>query len=493
MEKAKKILEKNQPQLALERLKKILHEENFADEWQIHELVGVCFHDLADAEGAVQAYLNAAKTDTILRSQRTHFSNFLFALHYLPQVNSEILFENAKIYNSLYRDQEILQKQFLTPHSKLHIAYVAPHFLDSSSARFYESLLTDYDREKFFVTAWSLSSREDNFTKKIIRSVDKYFDISETSFAESAEKIQSEGTEILFDLGGHTEGGMTLQILAWRPAPIQISGIGYFDTTGTDFIDYFLTDKFLISGSENFFTEQIFEIENAFAFKPNEKMLQAKKTLKKIPHAEIVFGCLNNFMKITDDYLNCVGEILNLVPNAKIIFRDTTPLESRKKSLTEKILSAGIENFEVRVGEDNFFADYAEIDLMLDTFPYSGGMMTAIALYFNVPVLNLCGKLHHGRLGAEMIRLAEVDELIAEDVDDYIKKAVELSAGDNLKNLQKKICVDKLTDTESFVKNFYAGCSSIFSKNFCPANVHNSRENCDYCQKQINCSETNKR
>ena len=454
MEIAKNFLKENQPLLALERLKKILHEGNFSEEWKIHELVGACFHDLADAEGAVQAYLNAAKTDTILRSQRAHFSNFLFALHYLPQVNSEILFENAKIYQTLYRDQEILpQKNFKS--EKISVGFIAPHFLDSSSARFFESLLTDYDREKFFVTAWSLSSREDNFTKKIKNSVDKYFDISEVSFAESAEKIQSEGTDILFDLGGHTEGGTTLQILSWRPAKVQISGIGYFDTTGTDFVDYFLTDNFLISGSENFFTEQLFELENAFAFKPNEKMIAAKKNFKKIPHTEMIFGCLNNFMKINDDYLNCVKKILNLVPNSKIIFRDTTPLESRKKSLEEKILSAGIENFEIKIGEDNFFGDYAEIDLMLDTFPYSGGMMTALALYFGVPVLNLCGKLHCSRLGAEMLKLSKVPELIAENVDDYIKKAVELSQGDNLEILRKKICVNKLTDTKSFVKNFY--------------------------------------
>ena len=70
-----KFLEKNNPSAALERLKKILYEENFSDEWKIHELIGACFHDLANAEGATQAYLNAAQTDKILRSQRMHFSN----------------------------------------------------------------------------------------------------------------------------------------------------------------------------------------------------------------------------------------------------------------------------------------------------------------------------------------------------------------------------------------------------------------------------------
>ena len=247
-ELAKKFLKSGQPQDALEVLKKILYEENFSEEWKIHELIGATFHDLANAEGAVQAYLNAAKADKILRSQREHFSNFLFALHYLPNIDAETFSENAKIYNSLYRDQEILpQKNFQS--EKISVGFIAPHFLDSSSARFFETLLTDYDRKKFFVTAWSLSSREDNFTKKIKNSVDKFFDISEISFEEAAQKIQGEGTKILFDLGGHTDGGTTLQILAYRPAKIQISGIGYFDTTGTDFIDYFLTDKFLSAGN----------------------------------------------------------------------------------------------------------------------------------------------------------------------------------------------------------------------------------------------------
>ena len=463
-ELAKKFLDSGKPEDALEILKKILYEENFGEEWKIHELVGACFHDLADAEGAVQAYLNAAKSDFILRSQRTHFSNYLFALHYL-NLDAKTFFENAEIYNSLYRDQEKIKKKFLIPHSKFHIAYIAPHFLDSSSARFYESLLTDFDREKFFVTAWSLSSREDNFTKKIKNSVDKFFDISEISFEEAAQKIQSEGTKILFDLGGHTDGGTTLQILAYRPAKIQISGIGYFDTTGTDFIDYFLTDKFLSAGNEKNFTEKIFEIENAFAFKPNEKMLRAKKILKKSPQKNFTFACLNNFMKITDEYLNCVEKILNQVPNSKIIFRDTTPLESRKKILAEKISKKNIpaDKVEIFCGENNFFADYSKIDLILDTFPYTGGMMTALALYFETPVLNLCGKLHHSRLGAEMIKLCGVEDLIVENVEDYIKKAVEISQGDNLKNLRKKICADKLTDTKSFVKNFYSGIEKILS------------------------------
>lgn len=454
MDIAKKFLEQNQPELALKRLKKILYDGNFADEWKIHELIGACFHDLADAEGVAEAYLNATQTDKILRSQRTHFSNYLFALHYLD-VDEKNFFETAKIYNSLYRDVEKFpQKNILQ--KKIHVAFIASHFLDSSSARFFEILLTSYDREKFFVSAWSLSKREDNFTKKIRQSVDKFFAFDEINFYEIAEKIFAENVEILIDLSVHTDGGETLQILAYKPAPVQISSIGYFDTSGTDFIDYFLTDKFLIDGDEDNFTEKILTIENAFAFQPNEKMILAKKTLHKTPHKNFIFGCLNNFMKISDEYLRCVKKILDEVPDSKIIFRDTTPLLSRKNFLEERILSTGIKNFEVRAGEDNFFGDYGEIDLVLDTFPYNGGMMTALSIYFEVPVLNLIGDKHFKRIGADILRISGATNFTVTSTDDYVKKAVAIS-----KKTVKNFFDEKLFDAENFLRNFYEKISSL--------------------------------
>ena len=443
MEIAKKFLEKNQPQLALEHLKKFL-QKNFYDEWKIHEMIGACFHDLANAEKSAQAYLNAAQTDKFLRTQREHFSNYIFASHYLPN-KAEFFLEIAKIYNSLYRDTKIFpQKNNFN--KKIHVGFIAPHFLESSSARFYEILLTNYNREKFFVSAWSLSDKKDNFTEKICENT-KFFGFSEINFEKIAEKIFSENVDILIDLGGHTEGGETLQVMAYKPAKIQISAIGYFDTTGLDAIDFFITDKFM--ATENFIEKKIL-LENAFAFKPSEKIILAKKNLKKFYHENIIFGCLNNFMKITDEYLRVVKKILDTVKNSKIIFRDTTNLESRKIFLIERIKNIGIKNFEVRVGENNFFRDYGEIDLILDTFPYSGGFMTALAIYFEKPVINLIGEKHFERLGADILKISCNENLIAKNINEYIEKSVEIS-----KNLDTKIFAGKLFDTKNFVEDFY--------------------------------------
>lgn len=454
MEQARKLLDEGKPIEALERLKKLLPCD---DEWRVHELIGACFHDLCDAEGSAQAYFNAARSDKYLRSQRAHFSNYLFALHYLPQLDAEFLIHELKIYNSLYRDSEILPRTEKTS-EKISVAFIAPNFCDSSAARFYEALLTDYDREKFTVAAWSLSHEEDLFTKKIKSNVDGYFDISETSFFEAAEKIH--GSDVLIDLGGHTEGGATLQVASYRPARVQMTGIGYFDSTGADFMDYFIGDEFLTANDE-IFTEKIFKLDNAFAFRPNSRMIRERQARRPFPHKNFTFGSLNNFMKLSDDYLAAVKQILD-VTDAKIIFRDTTPLKSRQKVLIERLKSFGIKNFDVRRGSDDFFTDYSEIDLILDTFPYPGGMMTALALYMGVPVLNLCGELPHTRTGADILRIAELNELIVYDKDAYIKKAVDLAKNRaKLAMLTAKINLDKLTDTKTFAEDFYKRLEAI--------------------------------
>lgn len=458
MDTAKQLLDAQRPLEALDRLKKLLSTVDASDEWRIHELIGAAFHDLANPAGAAQAYFNAARTDKFLRSQRAHFSNWIFALHYLPHVDAETLDNELAIYNSLFRDVEPLDT-VARRGEKISVAFIAPNFCDSSAARFYEPLLTDFDRDKFTVTAWSLSAEEDAFTRKIRRNVDAYTDISETSFEESAIKIRDAGCDVLVDLGGHTEGGATLQVAAYKPCRVQVTAVGYFDSTGLDAIDYFVGDEFLTAGAH--FTEKILSLENAFAFRPNEQMIQARSQRRPFPHA-LTFGCLNNFMKLSDDYLTAVAKILDAVPDAQIIFRDTTPLASRQRALVERLKTFGIERAQVRRGADNFFTDYSEIDLILDAFPYPGGLMTALALYMKVPVLNLRGELASSRTGADILRIANVDELIVADVDAFIAAAIDLAHNRaKLSALTEKISVDKMTDTNGFVADFYAKLSEV--------------------------------
>lgn len=459
MEKAKQLLETGKTQQAFKRLKTIL--PTYADteeEWKIHEMMGAVFHDLGSANGAVQAYLYAAHKDKYLRSQRTHYSNYLFALHYLNKITAEELADEHFMYNKLFENEHMTSTvKSKTPNSKITIGYIAPHFLESSAARFYEALLTEYNRDEFIVKCFSLSYECDSFTDHIGHDINKLIVLKDFSIEEAAQEIVNENVDILFDLGGHTDGGMTLQIMSYKPAPLQISGIGWFDTTGLKAIDYILTDNYLDPiGHEKYFTEKLLRLNSAFAFKPTENM--TNNSAFHIPHSELVFGSFNNFMKVTDEYLKCVKKILNAVGNSKFIMQDTTSIPARKIEMERRLkkLKMPVERIEVRLGNDNYLKDYAEIDIMLDTFPYTGGTMTATALYMGVPVISLYGTRHSSRFGADILRLAGMSEFIANNVKEYVNLSISLATNferliEIKKTLRERLNKSTLLDTRRFV------------------------------------------
>ena len=463
MEEAKRLLSMGETYEAFDRLRYILPKlKDTQDEWKVHELVGAAFHDFGDAKGAVQAYLYAANKDKYLRSQREHYSNYLFALHYINSINDEELANEHFVYNNLFENEHLTSNIISKPpQSKVTIGYIAPNFTESSAARFYEALLTEYNRDEFIVKCFSLSYKSDQFTALIDSNVDNLIILEDFSIEEAAQEIANEDVDILFDLGGHTDGGMTLQIMSYKPAPIQISGIGWFDTTGLKAIDYLLTDNYLAPiGHEKFFTEKLIRLNGAFAFTLNENLKNAAQNSSSpsMPHSSPVFGCFNNFMKVTDDYLKIVKRILDKVDNAIFIMQDTTAIPARKFEMERKIKKnrLPIDRVEVRLGNDDYLNDYADIDIMLDTFPYNGGTMTATALYMGVPVISLYGKRHSSRFGADILRLADMSGMIAKSTKEYINKSVVLAnAQDRLiefkKTLRERLLKSKLLDTKAFV------------------------------------------
>ena len=464
MEEAIELLKSGNPQAALERLKKILISSNSNDKWRIYELIGAAFHDLGNPEGAAEAYFNAAKSDKYLRSQLTHYSNYLFNLHYLSGLDNDTLASEHFLYGDMSSASTSIINDSISyiPNSKLTIGYISSDFLESSSSRFYESLLTEYDNDNFTVKCFTLSPKSDKFTEKIKNAVDKFVDLSNISIEEATQKIIDEHIDILFDLSGHSDGGLTLQILSRKPAKIQICGIGWFDTTGLKTIDYILTDNYLAPiGHEKYFTEKLLRLNAAFAFKPTESMIElSQDNLNnfRLDNSAITFGSFNNFMKITDEYLKCVKKILSQVQNSKFIIQDTTMLPSRKMEMEKRIkkLKLPTERITVRLANDNYLDDYKDIDIILDAFPYNGGMMTAVALYMSVPVISLYGTRHSSRFSADILRLAGLSELITNNIKNYVNLAVDL-ANDTKKlnelkiNIQAHLKKSKLLDTKNFV------------------------------------------
>lgn len=384
----------------------------------------------ADAAGAANALYEAACTDTLLRLQRKHYSGYLFALHYLSGIAPEKLFEAHRVYGALYRDTEPLPP-CRGSHEGLRVGYLAPHFHDGAAARFYEAMLFLAGRPPgLAVYTYALHPAEDAFSGRV-EAHTHYRDLSGRSIVEAAECIRQDDLDILVDLGGHSAGGETLMVLALRPAPVQAEAMGYFDTTGLPAMDFLLTDAALDPvGAPRFATEQPACLSpSLFCFTPTAEMREVRAEQiaeERRREGPLVFGCFQNVLKCSDAWLEAVSNILREAEASRLIIQDVLPLPGRLEALRGRCERAGLpmDRVEIRGGRVSYLSDYAGIDLVLDTFPYPGGAMTAAALYLGVPVLTLAGDHHSARFGAGILRATGLDRWVADRAEDYIARAV---------------------------------------------------------------------
>ena len=426
--------------------------------WRIHEQRGAACRLKGDAPGCAQAYYEAARADRFLRSQREHVSSYLFALHYLPGISAEELARQHFVYGKLYQE-ELAENEAAAEHAvvlptssstsalptphRLRIGFLAPDFLESSSARFYEALL-DLPRDAFDVFAYSLSDEVDAFTQRVQSMVSCYAVLSTYDLAAAEQAIAKDDLDILVDLGGHTAGGMTLMLLAHHPARVIIEAVGWFDTTGLPTIDYLLTDDIMDPpGREALLSEQPLRLPHAWCF-TSSKAMQAARAEQAPRHSfsPVRLASFQNFLKISDDVLDTWRAILDRAPHAVLHLQDTMRVPARVTELERRLRAAGfpMDHVTVAMGEDDYLSALAQQDLVLDTFPYPGGAMTATALYLGVPVLTLAGNSHSRSIGASILTAAGLPDLIAPDSAQYIKTAVALvNRPTELSNLQTYI------------------------------------------------------
>lgn len=431
------------------------------ESWRTFEQRGASCRLRGDAAGCARAYYEAAQCDRFLRSQREHYSSYLFTLHYLSGISAEELARQHFVYRQLYRDElatnevpagtvdggekgdasETIASETVVPivrhdERRLRIGFLAPDFLESSAARFYEALL-GLPQDAFEVFAYSLSDEADDFTQRVQSMVAHYRVLSPYDIESSEQVIAEDGLDALVDLGGHTAGGATLMLLAHHPARIIIEAVGWFDTTGLPTVDYLLTDGVMDPpGREALLSERPLRLPHAWCFTPSRAMRAARERIgrrrrKQAPGGVPVrLASFQNFLKISDDTLDAWRAILDCAPQAQLLLQDTMRVPVRVTELERRLRAAGLpmERVTARMGSDDYLDDLAQQDLILDTFPYPGGAMTATALYLGVSVLTLRGDSHSRSVGASILTAAGLPELVAESAGRYVGMAAELIA-----------------------------------------------------------------
>jgi len=316
----------------------------------------------------------------------------------------------------------------------IRVGFVSGDFYNHPVGFFLENVLQNLFKHQIELFAYNSNFYRDDLTQRIRPYFNEWRDIGTLSDTQSAELIASDRINILIDLSGHT-GNNRLSLFAFKPAPIQVSWLGYFASTGMDFIDYFIADHFSVStDTENYFSEKIVYMPNTRLCFSNPYFNENTKTpiVKQPPvlmNNFITFGCFQGLSKINDSMLHLWLKILNQTPNSKILIKNQQLKDTQVQNmLSEKLLSLGYTRnqyiFEGGSTREEYLQRYEAIDIILDTFPYPGGTTTCEALWMGVPTITLSGKTLLERQGESILTNAGLHDWITFSEDDYVNKAI---------------------------------------------------------------------
>ncbi|HMK49908.1 MAG TPA: tetratricopeptide repeat protein [Thermodesulfovibrionales bacterium] len=347
---------------------------------------------------------------------------------------------------------------------RLKIGYVSPDFRRHSVAYFIEPVLAHHDRELIEVFCYSSVLYEDEVTSRIRDCSDHWRDITSLSDGKAAEMIRADGIDLLVDLAGHTSNNRLL-LFARKPAPVQLSWIGYPATTGFSSMNYKIVDRHTDPPgmSERLYAEELIRMNESFlCYQPDgDSPGVGEPPAASCGH--LTFGSFNNFAKVSPDTFRLWSSVLRKVPGSRMLIKAKSLADKSTREYALEMFGKGeigAERVEL-LPHENSHKDhldlYGRIDIGLDTFPYNGTTTTCEALWMGVPVVTLAGNTHASRVGKSIITAAGLPELVSEDADEYLDIAVRLAADLNRlrslrRGLREMMRQSPLTDAARFTK-----------------------------------------
>ena len=346
---------------------------------------------------------------------------------------------------------------------KLRIGYISPDFRLHAAAYFFMPLVRDFDAASFEVTCYARGKR-DRVTALFRRKNVRWKDVSRLSARDAARLIERDGIDILVDLAGHTQGS-GLPVLARRPAPVQMTAIGYMATTGLRAVDYFLSDIYCSPwdmGARGF-SEKVLRMPHShICYAPVLRdMPKSGGEAPFVKNGCITFGSFNNFSKVSDDMLALWRGVLERMKGARLVVKSKIcSIAAGRKIVKERLQRFGIPlaQVELRPYSPDYLEQYADIDIALDTFPYTGGVTTCEALYMGVPVITKAGGTHGSRFSTSILENAGLSQLVARGDMEYVRKAVELADSPDIlrrlhRDLRAHVEASPLMDAKGYMKD----------------------------------------
>lgn len=393
---------------------------------------------IRDAEASYQRALRLRPDDAHLHS------NVLFVqaaqARLPPQAMLQALREWDQVHGQAGRQASLSRPVSLShparhgnAERRLRIGYVSPHLRAHVVSYFFEPLLAAHDRQRFeiYCYACNLEARADAVARRLQGMAEHWQFVGDLDDAQLAQRICDDQIDVLVDLAGHTTRNR-LRVFTYRPAPVQVTYLGFFNSTGLAAMDYWLTDTVLHPpDTTECSTETLYRLPRCWVcYRPPPQA----PALTPCPNqdARVVFGVFNNLSKLSTATWATWQALLQRVPGSRLLLMATALADSElAQALLERLAEQGIEPERIilRQGGDyaRYFATFAEVDIVLDPFPRTGGTTTAEALWMGLPVISLAGQRYVERISASTLTAVGLTELIAHDTQDYLDKAVQLA------------------------------------------------------------------
>ncbi|QKE39767.2 tetratricopeptide repeat protein [Ferrovum myxofaciens] len=360
-------------------------------------------------------------------------SNLLFCLNYHPDLSVEEIYRAYQEYDASFgiplRSTWRTHTNDKTPDRRLRVGYVSPDFRYHSCRFFLEPLLAHHDKTQVEVYAYAELSKKDDMTARYQSYVERWIPTKGMGDEALAERIRSDGIDILVDLAGHTAHNRLLTF-ARKPAPVSVSWLGYGNTTGLRSIDYYLTDATSVPvGSEGSFAEQPWYIANPpYSYRPTAGMGEVSG-LPALRCGHITFGTLTRSVRINPHTIRVWSEILRRVEGSRLVIDSLNfNYPGMQARLVEGFAEHGVTRERLELGYHSPPWDILRgIDISLDCFPHNSGTTLLESLYMGVPYVTLASRPGVGRLGSSILKGVGHPEWIAQSEAEYVDKAVALA------------------------------------------------------------------
>jgi len=442
-----------------------------------HNNLGVLLRDTGDIEHSFACYRDCMSHSP---NDRHAEQNYLLALNYVRSGDQPEVCEAHSTWGKRFaklvgppmkaRRAEKSDSGAGTPgRRRLVVGYVSPDMYTHSVSYFAHAPLRSHSASVKFIV-YNVSKFKDAQTVRLknstIENGGEWRDCANLTERELARRIRGDGVDVLVELTGHTANNR-LETLALKPAPVQITWIGYPNSTGVRSIGYRITDELCDPlNTKQTFTEKLVRMPAPYSFLCYTPNPEAPANVAKAPCASqgfVTFGCFNTLAKVTPGVRACWARILLATPMSRLIFKSKAfACEVIRNRFFSQMAALGIEAWRIdclplEAATARHLALYDRVDIALDTFPYGGTTTTCEAVYMGVPVVTLAGTCHAQNVGESLMTTIGLRECVARNEDEYVCLASTLARdverlSEIRANLRNDLLHSPLCDANGFTR-----------------------------------------